>query len=264
MTSDLDCVFDDPHSLHYLSCSASTCDSCPADRPVLLKDKRCGLACDAGEYFDSSSGSCAACDKTCKTCFNSGKDSCLSCDASSILQGGSCEQASCWGDAKPVTGYGVCLEDLVTVDPEKDSREASKDKKDGSNKSRNLLPIILGTLLGFAAFLLLAFMALRMYYKNRRREKTQQFQDKKELEQTPGGLMLWRHFKLFGKGNNNDNKSPSSSSPSSEFFPNQRGSVYTTHQNGISQSNLRSPSPAPSSRSGHRQSPLQRQNTGVS
>lgn len=151
--------------------SYDACDSCPESRPVLRSDHTCALTCSQSQYFDTQSGQCESCHSSCSTCYGSSKDECLSCDSSSILSEGSCHTSNCWSDLQPVAGFGVCLEDLVTTTPQKDS-ESSEDNEDRNKK--NLLPIILGTLLGLVALLLVAFVVLRMYNRNRRKEETQQ------------------------------------------------------------------------------------------
>ncbi|KAJ4493962.1 insulin-like growth factor binding protein [Lentinula edodes] len=91
------------------------CLSCPSDRPV-LNQGRCLPVCGKSQFFDSTSGSCQACDSSCSSCSGSGSSNCLSCSSSSqVLKGGSCISANCNGTAYVVTGLGVCLSDLVVV-----------------------------------------------------------------------------------------------------------------------------------------------------
>lgn len=216
------------------------------------------MTCGVDQYWDSSGAQCASCDATCQTCFGSGKDDCLSCNDTSVLKNGQCQKADCWAGFGPVSGFGVCLESLVTVTPEKDRGNTSK------KKSKDLLPIILGTLLGIAAVLMAAFAVVRLYFKNRRREQTQKFQDQKNLEQAPNGLKFWRHLKWkTGRPSNNN----AQNSPDSEFFPAKSQSTYSPsipNFHHLARAPSRASSRAVSSHPVGSRSRLQSDNTGVS
>lgn len=161
-----------------------------------------------------------------------------------MLRSGSCNEAKCWAGFNTASGFGVCLEDLITTTPEADSQEDSDEEH--SDDSTNVLPIILGSVLGGLALILGSLVAARVYYKKRRQKKTKEFQDRKEIEKTPAGLTLWRHLKqgVFKK------REKDLGSPKSEFFPVERHSMFGEpaayeQERSLKAPSSRIPSPAP-------------------
>ncbi|OWZ60805.1 hypothetical protein AYX15_06940 [Cryptococcus neoformans] len=91
--------------------SASTCSTCPSDRPI-LKDGRCVAYCPKDTYYDTDTGTCQACDWTCKNCVGEGSTMCSSCSDGYMLKGGICVDALC-GDGGFADGLGMCLSSFV-------------------------------------------------------------------------------------------------------------------------------------------------------
>ncbi|GAA6047624.1 hypothetical protein JCM3770_001594 [Rhodotorula araucariae] len=93
--------------------TATTCVTCPSSRPVLTSAGSCVPTCASNEYYDPAKSTCVSCSTSCATCSASGSDACLSCPAGQRLRSGSCTAPS--DDCAVIAGFGVCLEDLVTV-----------------------------------------------------------------------------------------------------------------------------------------------------
>ncbi|GJN88729.1 hypothetical protein Rhopal_001695-T1 [Rhodotorula paludigena] len=106
--------------------SFSTCLSCPSTRPVLTSSGNCVPTCAASEYYDSAKSTCVSCSSSCATCSAAGSSACLSCPAGQKLQSGSC--AAPKDGCTIIDGFGVCLEDLVTVAATSSASESAKSK----------------------------------------------------------------------------------------------------------------------------------------
>ena len=89
---------------------ASSCLSCPPNRPI-LRDGHCLEYCPKDQYFEPSSSACQTCDKSCGACVGPSSSECTTCPEGSILKAGKCQSASC--DKGIVPGLNICLEDLV-------------------------------------------------------------------------------------------------------------------------------------------------------
>ncbi|POY76568.1 hypothetical protein BMF94_0157 [Rhodotorula taiwanensis] len=102
------------------TCSGPTSDaclSCPAYRPVLTAARTCVSTCASNEYYDKSKSKCVACDSGCATCSGGSASSCLSCPSGQKLRRGTCAAPTTAASkaCSVIAGFGVCLEDLVTV-----------------------------------------------------------------------------------------------------------------------------------------------------
>ncbi|GAA6006393.1 calcium-binding EGF-like domain-containing protein [Rhodotorula paludigena] len=106
--------------------SFSTCLSCPSTRPVLTSSGNCVPTCAASEYHDPAKSTCISCSSSCATCSAAGSSACLSCSAGQKLQSGSCAVPS--DGCTIIDGFGVCLEDLVTVAATSSASESAKAK----------------------------------------------------------------------------------------------------------------------------------------
>ncbi|XAO27384.1 hypothetical protein I312_106238 [Cryptococcus bacillisporus CA1280] len=91
--------------------SASTCATCHSDRPI-LKDGRCVAFCSKDTYYDINTGTCQACDWSCKSCVGEGSTMCSSCSDGYMLKNGVCVDALC-GDGGFANGFGMCLSSFV-------------------------------------------------------------------------------------------------------------------------------------------------------
>ncbi|KIR26395.1 hypothetical protein I307_04397 [Cryptococcus deuterogattii 99/473] len=91
--------------------SASTCATCHSGRPI-LKDGRCVAYCAKDTYYDINTGTCQACDWTCKSCVGEGSAMCSSCSDGYMLKNGVCVNALC-GDGGFANGFGMCLSSFV-------------------------------------------------------------------------------------------------------------------------------------------------------
>ncbi|GAA5853684.1 hypothetical protein JCM9279_000275 [Rhodotorula babjevae] len=103
------------------SSSSTTCLTCPPSRPVLTPSGSCVATCASSEYSDTAKSSCVACSSTCATCSGSGSSACMSCPAGQRLKSGSCSARR--DGCAVIDGFGVCLEDLVTVAAESAASE---------------------------------------------------------------------------------------------------------------------------------------------
>lgn len=106
--------------------SFSTCLSCPSTRPVLTSSGNCVPTCAASEYYDPAKSTCVSCSSSCATCSAAGSGACLSCPAGQKLQSGSCAVPK--DGCTIIDGFGVCLEDLVTVAATSSASESAKAK----------------------------------------------------------------------------------------------------------------------------------------
>ncbi|GAA5925854.1 hypothetical protein JCM1841_006338 [Sporobolomyces salmonicolor] len=149
-----------------------TCLTCPSSRPVLSSTGTCLSTCSRTEYYDTAKGDCVACDSECETCSGAGGSSCLSCSGDSRLRDGSCvSTADDDGDGcSVIEGFGVCLEDLVTV-------EARSEADGKTTPARLALPwwTILLIVLGALALLVIGFLIFRRKEQKRRRLHTAKF-----------------------------------------------------------------------------------------
>ncbi|TNY23657.1 hypothetical protein DMC30DRAFT_442299 [Rhodotorula diobovata] len=103
--------------------SSTACLTCPSSRPVLTSSGSCVPTCASSEYYDTAKSGCVACSASCATCSASGSGACLSCPAGQRLTSGSCRAPS--DGCAVIDGFGVCLEDLVTVAAESTASETS-------------------------------------------------------------------------------------------------------------------------------------------
>ncbi|GAA5891563.1 hypothetical protein JCM5296_004259 [Sporobolomyces johnsonii] len=146
------------------------CLTCPSARPVLSSSGTCLVTCARTEYYDTAEGECVACDSECATCSGAGASSCLSCNGDSRLRDGSCvSTAADGGDGcSVIEGFGVCLEDLVTVEAKSEADETKK---------RLTLPwwTILLIVLGVLALVVIGFLIFRRKEQKRRRLHTAKF-----------------------------------------------------------------------------------------
>lgn len=128
------------------------------------------------------SSQCQDCNAGCKTCFGSASNQCLSCPADAVLANGACSAANCWNGAKALDGFGVCLESLVTI--------VSETKPSASLTKTSKTAIIIGSIVGTMLLLGLSFCIVRKHFKNKRKTKVQEFQDKKQIRQSAAGIFL--------------------------------------------------------------------------
>lgn len=155
------------------TCSGSfdMCTSCPSSRPVLTSLGTCVQTCSSDEYYDNASGACASCDASCETCSGSGSGACLSCSGSTtMLSGGECVATT--GGCRVVSGFGVCLSDLVTVDAV-ESTSTTSATKTVTIKWWEVLLIILAILVVIG----LIVWRWRKKEQERRRKHTKRFGD---------------------------------------------------------------------------------------
>ncbi|KAF8156715.1 TNFR/NGFR cysteine-rich region family protein [Crassisporium funariophilum] len=102
------------------SCSGGAfnqCSSCPSKRPVLVNG-RCLPTCSKSQFFDPTSSTCQTCDSSCSSCSGPGPNNCLACSSSTqVLRTGSCVAANCQGSVNVIAGLGVCLSELIVIQP---------------------------------------------------------------------------------------------------------------------------------------------------
>ena len=93
------------------------CISCsPSSKIPALINGRC-LTCQQSQFFDKVSSTCKSCDPSCSSCSGAGPNNCQACSSpSQSLQAGTCVNANCTSQIV-IPGLGVCLEQLVSVNP---------------------------------------------------------------------------------------------------------------------------------------------------
>ena len=108
----------------------------------------------SNEYYDNAKGACVACSSSCETCSGAGDSACLSCSSTSTLKQGTCSATDC----TVVSGFGVCLESLVTVAA----------TSVGSSTKSTTLPWWIFLIIGLAVLILIG---LAVYFWRRKEKK---------------------------------------------------------------------------------------------
>ena len=190
------------------------CKSCPPDLPVLTSNGRCLPTCAKTEYFDGSSGTCKACDSSCKSCSTGGSSGCLSCASDkTVLRVGKCEAVDCGSGSGAVSGLGVCLAELVTVPsnaaippvtiPPLDPNAANNAQPQSTGFTFQWWQILL-IVLGGLFIIIICIIIWRRQARKKRAKRTQEF--KAQLEKRGIWSRLWRNPFSFFTRKKKDNR----------------------------------------------------------
>ncbi|GAA5875551.1 hypothetical protein JCM3774_006101 [Rhodotorula dairenensis] len=153
---------------------STSCLSCPPTRPVLTLSQSCVSTCSSNEYYDPATAKCSVCDSKCATCSGASASSCLSCPAGQKLRQGACvapeKTSTSPGGCSVIAGFGVCLEDLVTV-AAKSAATASQEGKKRRLAWWSILLLVLAAL----ALIGIGLWWFRKREQKRRRAHTAKF-----------------------------------------------------------------------------------------